>query len=88
MRTPWSGSRLAAQAAFIAGRWRTTRSIPKFLLIVFAIFCTVAYYHWMPFAIFTTYLLYGFLRPFLSRKMKQEIEDELEDDEPEETTGI
>ena len=42
----------------------------------------------MPFAIFTTYLLYGFLRPFLSRKMKQEIEDELEDDEPEETTGI
>ena len=64
----------------------TTRSIPKFLAILFVIFCTIIFYHWMPFAIFLTYLLYGFLRPFLSRKMKKEIEDELEDDdEPEES---
>ena len=32
--------------------------------------------------IFISYLIYGFLRPFLSRKMKQEIEEEVEDDEP------
>ena len=34
----------------------------------------------MPAVIFISYLLYGFLRPFLSRKMKEEIEDEVEDD--------
>jgi CDP-diacylglycerol--serine O-phosphatidyltransferase len=71
--------------SFKAINWRTTRSVPKFLLIVFVIFCTVIFYHWMPFVIFTTYLLYGFLRPFLSRKMKEEIEDEVEDDEPAES---
>ncbi len=60
---------------------RTTRSLPKFLAIVIAIIATVMFYQWMPFAIFLTYLLYGFLRPFLSRKMKQEIEDEIEDDD-------
>lgn len=64
--------------------WRTTRSMPKFLAIIFAIGLTVVYYEWMPFLIFVLYLLYGFLRPFLSRKMKREIEEVLEDDDEEE----
>jgi CDP-diacylglycerol--serine O-phosphatidyltransferase len=64
--------------------WRTTRSLPKFLLILLAIGLTAVFYEWMPFLIFVSYLLYGFLRPFLSRKMKKEIEEVLEDeDEPE-----
>ena len=63
--------------------WRTTRSLPRFLLILFTILLTAIYYEWMPFAIFLSYLLYGFLRPFLSRKMKQEIEEELEDEDEE-----
>ena len=44
---------------------------------------TVLNLEWMPFIIFLSYLLYGFLRPFLSRKMKREIEDEedAEDDD-------
>jgi CDP-diacylglycerol--serine O-phosphatidyltransferase len=64
--------------------WRTTRSMPKFIAIVFAISLTVMYYQWMPAVLFLMYLLYGFLRPFLSRQMKREIEDEIEDDdEPE-----
>ncbi len=61
--------------------WRTTRSLPKFLAIVVAIALTVIYYNWMPAVLFITYLLYGFLRPFLSRKMKESIEDEIEDDD-------
>jgi CDP-diacylglycerol--serine O-phosphatidyltransferase len=61
--------------------WRTTRSVPKFILIVTAISLTVMYYQWMPAVIFITYLLYGFLRPFLSRKIKEGIEDEVEDDD-------
>jgi CDP-diacylglycerol--serine O-phosphatidyltransferase len=43
-------------------------------------------YQWMPAVIFITYLLYGFLRPFLSRKMKEDIEDEIEDDDAETAT--
>src|SRR5687768_2620274 len=69
--------------SFKSLNWRTTRSLPKFLAIVIVLIFTVMYYQWMPAVIFITYLLYGFLRPFLSRKMKQEIEEEVEDDEDE-----
>lgn len=62
--------------------WRTTRSLPKFLAIVIVLVFTAMNYEWMPFVIFLSYLLYGFLRPFLSRRMKEEIEDEVEDEEP------
>ncbi|MEA3208392.1 MAG: CDP-diacylglycerol---serine O-phosphatidyltransferase [Chthoniobacter sp.] len=68
--------------SFKAINWRTTRSIPRFILIVAVIAMTAMYYEWMPAVIFVSYLLYGFLRPFLSRKMKEEIEEEVEDDEP------
>jgi CDP-diacylglycerol--serine O-phosphatidyltransferase len=68
--------------SFKSLNWRTTRSLPKFILIVAILIFTVMNYQWMPFAIFTSYLLYGFLRPFLSRKMKEEIEEEIEEDEP------
>jgi CDP-diacylglycerol---serine O-phosphatidyltransferase len=67
--------------SFKSLNWRTTRSLPKFLAIVFVLIFTVLYYQWMPAVIFIVYLLYGFLRPFLSRKMKQEIEDEDEEEE-------
>lgn len=63
--------------------WRTTRSVPKFIAIVLVIALTIHYYTWMPAVLFISYLLYGFLRPFLSRKMKETIEEEVEDDEPE-----
>lgn len=69
--------------SFKAINWRTTRTVPKFIAIVTVISLTVMYYNWMPAVIFITYLLYGFLRPFLSRKIKEGIEDEIEDeDEP------
>jgi CDP-diacylglycerol---serine O-phosphatidyltransferase len=61
--------------------WRTTRSLPKFLAIVIVLALTVKYYWYMPAILFISYLLYGFLRPFLSRKMKESIEEEVEDDE-------
>ncbi len=67
--------------SFKAINWRTTRTLPKFIAIAVVAFVTVLYYQWMPAVIFISYLLYGFLRPFLSRKMKEEIEDEVEDDD-------
>ena len=71
--------------SFKSLNWRTTRSLPKFIAIVVVLIVTVMNYQWMPAVIFITYLLYGFLRPFLSRKMKEEIEEEVEDDEPAES---
>jgi CDP-diacylglycerol--serine O-phosphatidyltransferase len=68
--------------SFKAINWRTTRTLPRFIVIAVVLGATVAYYQWMPAVIFLSYLLYGFLRPFLSRRMKEEIEDEVEDDEP------
>lgn len=57
--------------------WRTTRSIPRFIAIVFLAILTWMFYQWMLALIFTAYLLYGFLRPFLSLKLKREIEEEI-----------
>jgi CDP-diacylglycerol--serine O-phosphatidyltransferase len=70
--------------SFKSLNWRTTRSLPKFILIIAVLVFTALNFEWMPFVIFTTYLLYGFLRPFLSRKMKHDIEEDEEDDEEEE----
>jgi CDP-diacylglycerol--serine O-phosphatidyltransferase len=67
--------------SFKAINWRTTRSIPKFIAIVVVLIFTALNFQWMPAVIFISYLLYGFLRPFLSRKMKEEIEEEVEDDD-------
>ena len=59
---------------------RTQFSLPKFLGLVFVLMLTVIYRTWMPAVIFVSYLLYGFLRPFISRAWRREIEEE--DDEP------
>ena len=62
--------------------WRSTRSLPKFLLILIIAVITAMNFEWMPFVLFLTYLLYGFCRPFLSREMKRDIEDEDYETEP------
>jgi CDP-diacylglycerol--serine O-phosphatidyltransferase len=56
--------------------WRSTRSLPKFTLILIVAVVTAMNFEWMPFVLFLTYLLYGFCRPSLSREMKRDIEDE------------
>jgi len=65
--------------------WRTKGSLPVFVCIFLILIFTVVNYIWMPAVIFITYLLYGFLRPFLSLRMRREIEDEVEEDEADET---
>ncbi len=61
--------------------WRTQFSLPKFLGVVVLLGLTIVYYQWMPSVLFVSYLLYGFLRPFLSRAWRREIEEEDEDAE-------
>lgn len=61
--------------------WRSTRSLPKFAFILIGVVVTVMNFEWMPAVIFIAYLFYGFLRPFLSRQMKQDIEDDLDEED-------
>lgn len=60
--------------------WRTQFSLPKFLGLVIVLGLVILYYEVMPAVLFVSYLLYGFLRPFLSRAMRREIEEEDEED--------
>ena len=42
-------------------------------------------YQWMPAVLFVAFLLYGFVRPFISKAIRKEIEEDSGDDlEPEE----
>jgi CDP-diacylglycerol---serine O-phosphatidyltransferase len=67
--------------SFKGFNWRTQFSVPKFLGAVVLLWLNIFYYTWMPAVMFVSYLLYGFLRPFISRAWRREIEEE-EDDEP------
>ena len=63
--------------SFKAINWRSQRTLPALVVIVVVILVTVLYYQWMPAAIFLSYLMYGFLRPWLSRSWRRSIEQEL-----------
>ena len=63
--------------SFKAINWRTQRTLPTLLVIIALILLTMFYYQWMPAVIFLTYLMYGFLRPWLSRPWRRSIEQEI-----------
>jgi CDP-diacylglycerol--serine O-phosphatidyltransferase len=63
--------------SFKALNWKTKRSIPRFIAIVAILVFTGMNYEWMPAVLFLSYLLYGFLRPWLSREWRREIEEEI-----------
>ena len=69
--------------SFKAVNWRTTRSLPSFLVVIAVLAITVKFWQWMTGVIFLMYLLYGFLRPWLSPKRRREIEEEIGEEEPE-----
>ena len=56
--------------------WRSQRPIPRLLLIVAALALIVQTYHYSLAVLFTGYLIYGFVRPKLSRRIRAEIEEE------------
>ena len=70
--------------SFKALNWRTKGSIPRFIFIFLLLIFTVQKYQWMPALIFISYLLYGFLRPFLSHRMRHEIEEAEEEEDADE----
>jgi CDP-diacylglycerol--serine O-phosphatidyltransferase len=64
--------------------WRSQRSIPRFLIIILVLIFAAINYEWMPALLFLSFLLYGFVRPFLSKPLRDEIEEEL----PQEHTDL
>jgi CDP-diacylglycerol---serine O-phosphatidyltransferase len=72
--------------SFKAINWKTKKSIPRFLAISILLILTVAFYQWMPAVLFLGYLLYGFLRPWLSREWRREIEEEIGEEGSEDPT--
>ncbi|MCE0522196.1 MAG: CDP-diacylglycerol--serine O-phosphatidyltransferase [Methylacidiphilales bacterium] len=67
--------------SFKGFNWRTQFSLPKFLGAVALLLLNVIYYWWMPAVMFVAYLLYGFLRPFISRAWRREIEEDMDDEQ-------
>lgn len=68
--------------SFKAVNWRTTQSAPRFLFVIALLAVTVKFYQWMTAVLFLSYLLYGFLRPWLSPKRRREIEEEIGEETP------
>ena len=71
--------------SFKAVNWKTKKSIPRFLVIILVVIFTVLNYEWMPAVLFLAYLLYGVLRPWLSRDWRREIEEEIGEEPAAET---
>src|SRR6266851_1247802 len=72
--------------SFKAINWKTKKSIPRFLVIFLVLIFTAMNYEWMPAVLFLAYLLYGFLRPWLSREWQREIEEEIGEEGSEDPT--
>ena len=62
--------------SFKGVNWRTQRSLPRFLLTIAVIAFAAQNYEWMPALLFVVFLVYGFIRPLLSRPLRAEIEEE------------
>jgi CDP-diacylglycerol--serine O-phosphatidyltransferase len=60
--------------------WKTRGTLGAIVIAVLVIFFTVQFRYVMPVVLFSLYLIYGMVRPFISQKMRREIEVEADDD--------
>ncbi len=67
--------------SFKSVNWRTQRSLPAFIGLIGVLAISALNYQWMPAVLFVAFLIYGFVRPFVSKALRREIEDEIEDEE-------
>ncbi len=69
--------------SFKSVNWRTKRSFHWVLISIVVIAFSVRNWQWMPAVLFVSYLAYGLVRPWVSRRWQREIEIEPElPDEP------
>ena len=69
---------------------RTRGSFGAIIVGALVLVATVKYFYVMPVVLFSSYLLYGLIRPLISRRLRREIEstvdEDLDDDEESEDT--
>jgi CDP-diacylglycerol--serine O-phosphatidyltransferase len=63
--------------SFKAINWRTRRSFHWVLITIIVGAITIRNWQWMPTVLFVAYLLYGLIRPWISRRWRAEIESEM-----------
>ena len=61
--------------------WRTRGTLGAILIAVLLLYITVQFRFVMPVVLFSVYLLYGMVRPWISHRMRKEIEVESENDD-------
>jgi len=60
--------------------WRAKRSMPQVLITFIALYLVVQTWRYSLALVFLAYLIYGFVRPFISKRIRQEIEEEEEEE--------
>jgi CDP-diacylglycerol---serine O-phosphatidyltransferase len=70
--------------SFKAMNWRAKKSLIWLFVAVLVLVCAVNFVEFVPLIIFLTYLIYGLVRPWISRKWRREIEDGLDEDSADE----
>ena len=60
--------------------WRAKKSLIWLFAAVLVLVCAVNFVEFVPLIIFLSYLIYGLVRPWISRKWRREIEDGLDDE--------
>ncbi|MDD2707292.1 MAG: CDP-diacylglycerol--serine O-phosphatidyltransferase [Verrucomicrobiae bacterium] len=61
--------------------WRAKRSVPQLLCTVIVVIVVAKTWRYSLAVVFLAYLIYGFVRPFVSKKIREEIEEEEEEGE-------
>jgi CDP-diacylglycerol--serine O-phosphatidyltransferase len=61
--------------------WRTRGTVGAIIITVLLLYVTVQFRYVMPVVLFSVYLLYGMIRPWISQKMRKEIEVESDNDD-------
>jgi CDP-diacylglycerol--serine O-phosphatidyltransferase len=65
--------------SFKAMNLRAKRSLVWFFVAALVLVCAVKFVEFVPLGIFLTYLIYGLIRPWVSRKWREEIEEGVDD---------
>ena len=61
--------------------WKTRGTLGAILIAVLLVFATIQFRYIMPVVLFSLFLLYGFIRPWISQRWRKEIEVETDGDD-------
>ena len=60
--------------------WKTRGTLGAIVIALLLVFATVQFRYVMPVVLFSLFLLYGFIRPWVSQKLRKEIEVETDEE--------